>query len=187
MTEPKMASQTPRFVGQRLHPAWLGELGVTLGDIQLSVLDTGGKFNMVDTDPFRHRPTISFLNMATVRYLQRWAGLVLDPRRFRMNVWYDNDEPWSELAWANGYPGTREFDVGNIHFRIQDACERCEAINADPQTGERDLDLLPAIEAALKARGYRGSPHRGTFNVMGFLATPLSSGRLYRGQKIVMR
>ena len=186
MTEPRMANQVPRFHERKLDPAWLHEIGTILGDDQLSVLDTGARFNMLDTDPLRHNPTVSFLNMATVRDLQRRTGLVIDPRRFRMNVWYDNGDPWSELAWANDYPGTREFDAGRIRFRMQDACERCEAINASPETGQHDADLLTAIDAALHEIGYAGSPHRGTFNVMGFLATPLADGRLYRRQNITI-
>ena len=103
-----------------------------------------------------------------------------------MNVWYDNDDPWSELDWAHDFPGTKEFKVGGIHFRMQDACERCEAINANPDTGERDLGLLSGIEHTLVERGYPGSPHRGVFKVMGFLATPLTGGTLGQGHEIVM-
>ena len=187
MTSPEMACQVPRFKRQQLDSAWLEEMAAVLNDKQLSVIDTGREYNMLDTNPFKYGPTVSFLNLATIKDLCRRTGLFIDPRRFRMNVWYDDGDPWSELAWANDFPGTREFDVGDIRFRMQDACERCEAINANPETGVRDLDLLPIIEAILKELGYAGSPHRGTFNVIGFLATPLSDGRLSRGQQITMQ
>ena len=186
MTDEIIARQVPRFIGEDLDPEWVRELGIELGDEELTVLDTGGRYNMVDTNPLKYGPTVSFLNMATVRDMERRTGWIIDPRRFRMNAWFDNDDPWSELAWANDFPGTKEFVAGDVQYCIQDACERCEAINANPSTGERDLDLLTAIETALHDIGYAGSPHRKTFNVMGFLATPLMSGRLFPGQEIVI-
>ncbi len=82
------------------------------------------------------------------------------------------------------FPGTREIAVGDLRLRIQDACERCLAIEANPRTGRRDLPLLDMLEGMLRKRGYAGSPHRGSFHVMGFLATPLASAVIARGQAV---
>jgi uncharacterized protein YcbX len=101
-----------------------------------------------------------------------------------MNVWYDDGQPFSELAWADSFPGTRELAVGDLRLRIQDACERCLAVEANPNTGQRDLAILDALEDMLRKRGYGGSPHRGSFHVMGFLATPLAAATIARGQEI---
>jgi uncharacterized protein YcbX len=194
MNTPQMAAQIPIFrdetgpatIGDRLDRHWLAEVAAVLGEPEVATLDTMGEFSLVDTDPHKHGPTVSFLNLASVRALADETGWTIAPERFRMNVWYDDGEPFSELRWADRFPGTREFTVGSLPMRIQDACERCLAIEANPSTGERDLPLLDAIEALLKKRGYPGSPHRGSFHVMGFLATPLGTAEIARGQEIAL-
>lgn len=193
MNTPQMAAQMPALVecaeaagGLSLDPCWLQELAVALGTTRVATLDTRGAYNLVDTNPLAHGPTVSFLNLASVRELEAETGWRIDPERFRMNVWYDDRAPFSELAWADSYPGTREFTVGDLAFRVQDACERCPAIEANPATGTRDLRLLDALEYVLTKRGYAGSPHRGSLQVMGFLATPLTAGEIAPGQTMRM-
>jgi MOSC domain-containing protein len=192
MNTPRMAAQTPLFLDAAgataphtlLDRRWLAEVATVLDETELGILDTKGAYNLVDTDPMKHGPTVSFLNLASVRALEAETGWAIDPARFRMNIWYDNDAPFSELAWADDFPGTTEIMAGDLRLRIQDACERCLATEANPRTGERDLPVLDAIEGLLKKRGYRGSPHRGSFHVMGFLATPLADGMIAPGQTI---
>jgi uncharacterized protein YcbX len=186
MNTPQMAAQVPRLLepSRTLDPSWLAEVASVLRERALGTVDTKGDYNLVDTDPFKHGPTISFLNLASLRALEAETGWQIDPERFRMNVWYDDGEPFSELAFADQFPGTRMFSVGDLPLRLQDACERCLAIEANPLTGERDLKLLDAIEKTLRKLGYRGSPHRGSFHVMGFLGTPLGAAVIVRGQEI---
>ena len=192
MNTPQMAAQTPVFLhrssagamGEDLDPRWLRSVASELGERELAILDTKGAFNLVDTDPHRYGPTVSFLNLASVKALQAETGWEIEPERFRMNVWYDDGQPFSELAWADSFPGTRTLEVGALRLRIQDACERCQAIEANPNTGQRDLPILDALEATLRRWGYKGSPHRGSFHVMGFLATPLTEAVIARGQDI---
>jgi uncharacterized protein len=192
MNTPEMAAQVPLFADSSngtgatagLDQRWLRQVATALGEKELGVLDTAGRFNLVDTDPFKFGPTLSFLNLATLRALEAQTGWVIAPERFRMNVWYDDGQPFSELAWADSFPGTREFVVGPLRLRIQDACERCRAIEANPNTGQHDLPLLDAIDNMLRGLGYPGSPHRGTFRVMGFLATPLGNEVLTRGLEV---
>jgi uncharacterized protein YcbX len=190
MNTPEMAAQTPVFVGGTAGPrsaldrGWLSEVATALGESDVGTLDTKGAFNLVDTDPHTYGPTVSFLNLATLRALEAETACTIEPERFRMNVWYDDGRPFSELAWADSFPGTREIAVGDLRLRIQDACERCLAIEANPATGRRDLPVLDMIEGVLRKRGYRGSPHRGSFHVMGFLATPLAASVITRGQPV---
>jgi uncharacterized protein YcbX len=192
MNTPEMAAQTPVFLNgsgsdgsnAALDRRWVREVASVLGETELATLDTKGAFNLVDTDPHQYGPTVSFLNLASVRALEAETGWTVAPERFRMNVWYDDGQPFSELAWADDFPGSREIAVGTLRLRIQDACERCLAVEANPGTGRRDLPILGAIEALLKKRGYAGSPHRGSFHVMGFLATPLADDVITRGMAV---
>ncbi len=183
MNTPTMVAQQPVFIDKKPSDAWLYELGLVLGGQNLSIADTGGKFNMYDTDPFKHGPTVSFLNLETVEAVGERTGWNIDPRRFRMAVWY-RAPAFSELDWVTEYKGERQFVAGGIPFKFQDMCERCEAVEANPDTGERDLNLLDALDDVHHKRGYRGSPQRGVLHVMGFLATPLSDGQLGQGHEI---
>jgi uncharacterized protein len=193
MNTPQMAAQTPLFLGgcdayepgDALDPRWLAAVAAELGEREIGILDTKGAVNLVDTNPHEYGPTISFLNLASLRALEAETGWAIAPERFRMNVWYDDGQPFAELGWADSFPGRREIAVGDLHLRIQDACERCLAVEANPATGRRDLAILEAIEALLRKRGYVGSPHRGSFHVMGFLATPLGeAATIRRGQPL---
>jgi hypothetical protein len=192
MNTPAMAAQTPLFLDDAgataphtlLDRGWVDQVATVLDESALGVLDSKGGYNLVDTDPFKHGPTVSFLNLASLRALEAETGWAIDPARFRMNVWFDSGEPFSELAWSDEYPGKKHIAVGELRLRVQDACERCLATEANPRTGERDLPILDALEALLKKRGYGGSPHRGSFHVMGFLATPLADAVIARGQTV---
>lgn len=192
MNTPAMAAQTPLFLDSpgpakphiALDRRWLMDVATALDEPEVGVLDTKGAYNLVDTDPHKNGPTVSFLNLASLRALEAETGWTIDPARFRMNVCYDSGEAFSELAWADEFPGTKRIAVGNLTMRIQDACERCLATEANPRTGARDMPVLDALETLLKKRGYRGSPHRGSFHVMGFLATPLASGVIAPGQTV---
>jgi uncharacterized protein len=189
MNTPEMAALTPQFRVEpemagpavELDRRWLQTVAAALREAEVAILDTRGAFNLVDTNPHAYGPTVSFLNLASVRALEAETGWPVDPERFRMNVWYDDGQPFSELAWADSFPGTREIAVGQLRLRVQDACERCRAIEANPNTGQHDLPLLDAIDNMLRGLGYPGSPHRRTFRVMGFLATPLENEVLTRG------
>jgi uncharacterized protein len=183
---PAMAALTPSFdePDGTLDPIWLRQVADRLGEPELAVLDTGGSYSLVDTDPFKYGPNISFLNLASLRALEAETAWRIDPARFRMNVWYDDGQPFSELAKADSYPGQRELQIGSLRLRLLDACERCPAIEANPVTGLRDLALLEALDTVLRRRGYHGSPHRNVFRVMGFLATPLGAARIEPGQEM---
>jgi uncharacterized protein YcbX len=184
---PAMAAQTPSFgvPDGALDPSWLQQMAELLDETEVAVLDTAGRYSLVDTDPFKYGPTISFLNLASLRALEAETSWRIDPARFRMNVWYDDGQPFSELAKADSFPGRAELQIGSLRLRLLDACERCPAIEANPATGLRDLALLDALDAVLRRRGYRGSPHRNVFRVMGFLATPLGAARIEPGQEMI--
>ncbi|OGC84705.1 hypothetical protein A3F55_02470 [Candidatus Adlerbacteria bacterium RIFCSPHIGHO2_12_FULL_53_18] len=160
---------------------YLTELATRIGvEGPLAVLDTKGKFNLTDDK----EPYVSFLNLASVQALDEWLGHEINPARFRMNVWLGDLDPFAELMWVNGYPGTYEFQLGEVRFRVEDVCERCRATEANPETGVYDLPILAALEKMMKERGYAGSPKRKKFEVMGVLARPLNSGKIKKGDSL---
>lgn len=186
MNTPQMAVEEPRFdkndesISQKLDPAYTQELAGRVGkpagveiqyaDDTYSLHDTKGAF-------------VSFLNLASVKALSEFMGVEIDPRRFRMNVWMTGLEPFEELTWVDGFPGSREIQVGECRMRVDDACERCKAVDADPATGTYHLAIQNALDQMMSAKKYK-SPHRGTPRVMGILAQPLNDGLIKLGDTV---
>lgn len=139
---------------------------------ELHILDTKQAYNLTDDQ----QPYVSFLNHATLHHLEKFLEHNISAQRFRMNVILEGFPPLEELSWVDGFPGTKEFQVGEVRFRIEDACERCKAIEAHPSTGTYNMLLRDGLSSFMEAAGYKGSPHRGKMAVMGFLARPLNAG-----------
>lgn len=82
------------------------------------------------------RKVVSIINLASVAALEDVVGQPVDPLRFRGNL------------YVTGWPAWREFDlvgktlaVGDVRLNVTKKIVRCAAINVDPQTAERDLNL----------------------------------------------
>ena len=80
---------------------------------------------------------VHIVNLASLRDLERVAGAPLNPLRFRPNLVIDTGTPWQELAWVGGTLGS-----GDVELHVLKRTQRCAAINVDPETGQRDMDLL---------------------------------------------
>jgi len=79
---------------------------------------------------------MSCINLATVRQVEKDLGMAIDPLRFRANFYIDGLEPWEEFGWIGG-----EVMLGDVLFRVDRRNGRCGAINVNPASGARDLDL----------------------------------------------
>lgn len=79
---------------------------------------------------------LHIINLASVRDLERVTGKEIDPRRFRPNVVIDTGVPWQEFDWIG-----QDIRIGDAVLTVTKRTQRCAAINVDPQTGERDIDL----------------------------------------------
>jgi MOSC domain-containing protein len=68
------------------------------------------------------------------------VGLPVHPLRFRANL------------YVSGWPAWHEFDllgrtlaIGDIRLKVVKRITRCAAVNVDPETAARDLDIPPAL------------------------------------------
>lgn len=146
------------------------------------LVDTKGNFSMADTD----KPYISILNLASVDALQQYMGRYINPHRFRMNAWVKGLQPFQELLWCREYakPNRYQIHIGNMPLWIDDVCERCNAINANPTTGQYDnREIEEALDSYIKRMDYT-SPQRGVRKVMGILAVPNIAGHIRVGQEL---
>lgn len=90
--------------------------------------------------------SISVISLATISGIGREAGMGLDRRRFRANIFVETarDEPFLEDEWVGG---TLLFGDGNappaVNVTMRD--ERCVMINLDPETAVKDARVMKAV------------------------------------------
>ena len=124
---------------------------------------SAGDRGMTDTD----YPSISLLNLASIRALSDKLKQKLDPRRFRGNFWVDGLAPWEEFGWVG-----ETIRIGDLRFQVEERIERCMATTANPETGRRDAETLWGLES--------GWGHRD----MGVYLTALDDGRVKTGAEV---
>lgn len=180
MNTAQMAIEEPVLLEGGIQGAYLDGLAKRIGaEDGFDVQYAAHKYSLHDTKG----GFVSLVNLASVQALSECMGVEIDPRRFRMNVWMTGLDPFEELTWVDQFPGTKEITIGECRFRVDDACERCKAIEANPSTGQYDLQVLKGLKALMSPRGYK-SPRRGTSIVMGILAAPLHEGEIRVGDEI---
>ena len=133
---PPFAGTLATDAGRAGFAAWLSAL---LGDHArgaLKVIEAPDAWRFTD-NPRGH---VSVINLASVRDLGERMGAVLDPLRFRANIYVDGWEPWIENQWT-GEP----LRVGQAQANVFKPIVRCAATHVDPTTAERDLDVTKAL------------------------------------------
>jgi len=80
---------------------------------------------------------VLIVNLASVAAFALEAGMEIDARRFRANLYVDGIEPEEELRWLG-----RVIRAGDAELEVTDRCERCKVITMDPDTTEAVPELL---------------------------------------------
>lgn len=111
----------------------------------------------------------SLINLASVQDLAEKIGQKIDPIRFRGNVYFSGNNPWEEFNWVD-----KHLKIGTTEFRVVKPIERCKATHVDPNTGIRDLPVVPAL---LKNYGH--------FK-MGIYARVTQAGTILLGDEIIV-
>ncbi len=111
---------------------------------------------------------VSFINLASVMDLQRVTGADIDPLRFRGNFYLDGLEAWEEFQWVG-----KEITVGGARLSITKRIDRCGATSVNPQTGERDLNLVKDLQ--------RGFGHID----MGVYGRVIGGGQVNAGDELI--
>lgn len=125
-------------VGRAAFADWLtGFIGEEDRRGPLKVLQTTGSHRFMDD----LRGAVSVLNLASVRDLEARLGVPVDPLRFRCNVHVEGWAPWEELS----HPPGAELTLGETTCTVVKPIVRCIATHVDPATGERDIDVAPAL------------------------------------------
>jgi uncharacterized protein YcbX len=77
------------------------------------------------------------INLATVAAFGVQAGMEVDHRRFRANLYVDGVAPEEEIAWVG-----RRVQAGSAELEVVSRCERCVVITRDPDTTSTTPELL---------------------------------------------
>lgn len=80
---------------------------------------------------------VLIVNLATIQMFALEAGMAIDPRRFRANLYVEGLEPEAELRWLG-----RVIRAGDAELEVVDRCERCKVITMDPDTTDATPELL---------------------------------------------
>lgn len=132
---PAIAADLAQESGRTAFAGWLGDL---LGD------DATGPLKVVHADGHRFmdhpRGDISIVNLASLRDLEQKVGRPIDPLRFRANIYVDGWPAWAENDWTG-----QDLMVGWARMKVFKPIIRCAATHVDPQTAERDLDVVKAL------------------------------------------
>jgi uncharacterized protein len=80
---------------------------------------------------------VLIVNLASLQAFAMEAGMELDPRRFRANLYIEGIEPEEELRWLGG-----TIRAGEAQLEVTSRCERCKVITMDPDTTEQTPELL---------------------------------------------
>jgi uncharacterized protein YcbX len=83
---------------------------------------------------------VLLVNLATVAAFETEAGMRVDRRRFRANLYVAGLEQSEEIAWLG-----RRLAVGGVELEVVKRCERCVVITRDPDTTVRTPSLLRVL------------------------------------------
>lgn len=86
-------------------------------------------------------PWISILSLSSLADLEARTGRKFGLHRWRGNLWVDGWEAFAERALIG-----QIIRIGSVELRVTDQIGRCEATCADTNTGQRDIDMIAALE-----------------------------------------
>ena len=112
---------------------------------------------------------VSLINLESIRSLEDEIGAPVDPIRFRANVYFDGPPAWREMDWLGA-----EITVGTARLRVISPITRCAATEVNPDTAERDLDVVGTL--------MRGFGH----NIMGIYAEVVAGGDVAVGDRLAV-
>src|SRR4029077_17101918 len=80
------------------------------------------------------------VNLNTVAAFELSAGVEVDRRRFRANLYVEGLEPEAGLRWLG-----RHIRAGDAELEVVSRCERCVVITRDPDTAHASPELLRVL------------------------------------------
>jgi uncharacterized protein len=86
------------------------------------------------------KKVVSIINLSSVQAIENMVGLPVHPLRFRANLYVSGWPAWHEFELLD-----RTLAIGEARLKVVKRITRCAAINVDPDTAARDLDIPSAL------------------------------------------
>jgi uncharacterized protein YcbX len=86
-------------------------------------------------------PSVSLATTASHKAVEQQLGRNLSIHRWRSNIWVDGQAPWVEFDWVG-----KDIAIGGAILRVKEPATRCMSTAANPDTGQRDVDTLGALQ-----------------------------------------
>jgi uncharacterized protein YcbX len=86
------------------------------------------------------RKVVSIINLGSIEAIENMVGLPVHPLRFRANLYVSGWPAWQELELVG-----QTLAIGNARLKVVKRITRCAAVNVDPDTAVRDLEIPPAL------------------------------------------
>lgn len=115
------------------------------------------------------RKVVSIINLASVADIETMVDAAVHPLRFRGNIYVQGWPAWYEAGLVG-----ETLRIGATRLKVVKTTTRCAAVNVDPDTAARDLDIPPAIVR-----------HRGN-NECGIYAEVIEAGDIKVGDSVVV-
>jgi uncharacterized protein YcbX len=82
------------------------------------------------------RKVVSIINLGSVAAVENTIGLPVHPLRFRANLYVSGWPAWQEFELLG-----QTLAIGEARLKVVKRITRCAAVNVDPETAARDLDI----------------------------------------------
>ena len=113
--------------------------------------------------------TISLINLNSIKDLEKKINKVIEPSRFRGNLYISDIDAWEERNWINSI-----IRINKIHFKVVKHIARCSATNLQPNSDNITINLPRAIKK-----------HYNHID-MGVYLSPLDDGEINIGDNIYL-
>jgi uncharacterized protein YcbX len=82
------------------------------------------------------RKVVSIINLGSVAAIEKLVGQPVHPLRFRANMYVSGWPAWHEFELLD-----RTLAIGDVRLKVVKRIVRCAAVNVDPESAARDLDI----------------------------------------------
>jgi uncharacterized protein YcbX len=86
------------------------------------------------------RKVISIINLDSVRAIESVVDATVHPLRFRANLYVRGWPAWHEFELVG-----KRLAIGDARLKVVKTITRCAAVNVDPDTAARDLEIPSAL------------------------------------------
>ena len=86
------------------------------------------------------KKVVSIINLGSLAAIENMIGLPVHPLRFRANLYVSGWPAWHELELVG-----QTLAISDARLKVVKRITRCAAVNVDPETAARDLDIPPTL------------------------------------------